>query len=103
MTAANQPERNSAIKCGRARQRSNGPARCIGQRFLVHSRLGHWPRADESVLGLEKNIHTWRYEIGHQGRDSDSEIDEHARAKLLRDAFCDNGLSVHNNQAFATR
>ena len=95
VAATDQREGHRAVERACAGQRRDRPAAGIGEPRLSHARLGDGTRANQAVLGLEKDVDRWRNEIRDQRRNADAEIHQHAVAELQGDAFGDQGLCVH--------
>ena len=96
MTAANEAERHGAVERAGAGQCRDRTAARVGQRGMRHAFFGRRAGADQSILGLEENMHAVRQIVRDQRRNPDAEIDEHARSKLPGNPTRDDGLRFHS-------
>ena len=70
---------------------------------MRHALFGDRASADQSVLGLEEDLHAGGDIVRDQGRDPDAEVDQHPGAELLRYASRDDFLCVHGLHPLVTR
>ena len=96
MTAANEAERHGAVEGAGAGERRHRTAARVGQRGMRHPLLRRRAGADQTVLGLEENMQALRHVVRDQRRNSNAEIDEHARRKLPGDPTRDDRLRFHS-------
>ena len=82
MAAADKPERHGAIKCAGPGQRGNRTSARVGQVGWAMPSSGGAPVPIRAVLGLEENVHARGQVVCDQRRNSDAEIDQHARFEL---------------------
>src|SRR6516165_5857590 len=53
--------------------------------------------ANQSIFGLEEDMHSFRDIVRDHGRNSNAEVHQHAGGKLLGSAAGNDGLSVHDH------
>jgi outer membrane protein OmpA-like peptidoglycan-associated protein len=57
----------------------------------------------DKLKSEDRNVYARRHVAGHQGRQADAEVDQHAGRELPGDAARDQGGGVHGGYALATR
>ncbi len=94
MSAPDQSEAHGAVNRRGARHRGHKASSRIGQICIFHAFGRPCTQADHAVFRLEIDAVTRRYEGCNEARQSDAEVDEHARLDLARHAPRDDLLRI---------
>ncbi len=87
VSAANLSERIGAREKRGARHRGDGLFAGVDEIGVFFARLGKWSDAEQSVLGLKRDVNSFRNVIGDQCRNPDAEIDIVTIAQFLGGTF----------------